>query len=276
MTKIAIVGLGAIGSSLAAALRSQHIIYGVEPNQEYVTIARQMRLVDKIVSFQEAVQWADMLILSGPITAIQHHIQQLAGSKRELLVMDTGSVKESMMVVAQNLPNHIRFVGGHPMAGTHRQGAGVADAQLFVNRPFFLVHELQDYRDEVQTILAPLQADFISISAAEHDALVAGISHFSHVVASTIVNVLSESFDTLAWQEFVAGGFQDTTRIAQGNPELWTQILLANHSAIRAFISTFQAQLTQLDEQLAAEDFEAVHATLLNAALIRKERANDQ
>ncbi|HEY4399809.1 MAG TPA: prephenate dehydrogenase/arogenate dehydrogenase family protein [Lactobacillaceae bacterium] len=273
MTQVAVVGLGAIGASIAGALSAAgQVVLGVEPDEENAQINLQAGYVARVVTFETAIELADVLILSGPISVILAQLTQLKQVQKPLVVVDTASVKGVILAQSAQLPAHVQFVGGHPMAGTHASGAGAADRELFVDRSFFLVGGSAFAQRQIQLVLAPLQAHFQMLTAPEHDRLVAGISHLPHVVASTLVNSVAAGLQDgqPEWLELAAGGFLDTTRIAAADPVLWQEILLANVVENRAFIQAMQTQLAALDADLAQENTAEVLAILTQAQQIRK------
>lgn len=273
MTQVAVVGLGAIGASIAGDLSAAgQVVLGVEPDEENAKISLQAGYVARVVTFETAIELADVLILSGPISVILAQLTQLQQVQKPLVVVDTASVKGVILAQSAQLPAHVQFIGGHPMAGTHASGAGAADRELFVDRPFFLVGGSAFAQRQIQLVLAPLQAHFKMLTAPEHDRLVAGISHLPHVVASTLVNSVTAGLQDgqPEWLELAAGGFLDTTRIAAANPVLWQEILLANVSENRAFIQAMQTQLAALDAALVQENAAEVLAILTQAQQIRK------
>lgn len=245
MKTILINGLGLMGASLASQLAQlgEYRILGYDRDRETLAVAIANGVIDEAIAITDFdYRQVDLVILGMPpkgiITTINHLATQFVGLAKQPLVMDLGSTKSAIMQAGAKLRH---FVGGHPMTGSDKTGIGARQANLYDGRPFFLCGAAADQR-AVKTLLAPLQANWQSITAKKHDQIVAGISDLPHVMAFALVNTIDQQTPT-GWQTVTAGGFKDTTRIAQANSQLWTEILIANQQAT---VSQIEALITEL------------------------------
>lgn len=258
MTTVLIKGLGLIGSSLARIIKQDHpdtTVLAIDPNQDNITFALQQGFIDRAVTDWQAASQADFIILAAPVSQIVKDIHQLVQLplKPSVVITDVGSTKQTIMDAAQELTAEgIDFVGGHPMAGSHLTGSQAGKVDLFKDAFYFLVPTIKgDGAQRLQSLLSAAQVKWTPISAADHDKLVAQISHLPHILAYTLVQ---QTAHTLAGQQpginAAAGGFKSTTRIAQSDPTMWTAIMQNNRADI----------LQQLDEYLA--DLQSVRAAI--------------
>ena len=152
----------------------------------------------------------------------------------------------------------VRFIGGHPMAGSHKTGAASADVNLFENAYYIFTPSsltTSDTLEEMKSLLSGLHARFIEIDAEEHDKVTSQVSHFPHILASGLMEqtVLYAREHELAGR-FAAGGFRDMTRIAESEPGMWTSILLSNRETIIERIEDFKGRLDEISQAIRDED----------------------
>lgn len=267
---ILIVGLGLIGSSLALCIRKQHPDYhilGFEPNQASANIALERQIVDELSDdLAELVGQADVILLCVPIQVSLDLIEKLGqmNLKEGVLISDAGSTKSAIVAAAEKflLSKNINFIGGHPMAGSHKSGAAAADIHLFENA-YFIMTPCQatkvDAVPRLTDLLSGTGARFVQIDAVEHDRVTSQISHFPHVLASSLMNQAGEYAKEHPFtNNFAAGGFRDMTRIAESEPGMWTSILMTNPEAILDRIAEFQDRLNQVSTVLKYGDREAI------------------
>ncbi|MCK3941518.1 prephenate dehydrogenase [Streptococcus suis] len=267
---ILIVGLGLIGSSLALCIRKQHPDYhilGYEPNQASASIAMERQMVDELSdNLAELAGQADVILLCVPIQVSLDLIEDLSYMKLKegVLISDAGSTKSAIVVAAEKflLPKKINFIGGHPMAGSHKSGAAAADLHLFENA-YFIMTPCQatkvDAVPRLTDLLSGTGARFVQIDAVEHDKVTSQISHFPHVLASSLMNQAGDYAQEHPFtNNFAAGGFRDMTRIAESEPRMWTSILMTNPEAILDRIEEFQKRLSQVSTVLKSGDKEAI------------------
>ena len=260
-SRVAIIGLGMIGGSLGLALNqaSDVEVAGYDRDPETVQKARQMGAVNRTGGINELSAWADLIFLCTPIGTIPGLAREVAEHCRSgCLLTDVGSAKQDIVEVFDNLEaTGVWGIGGHPMAGSERQGITGADRYLFENAVYVLTpgkHTPRKAVEDLSSILSHTGARILTMDAETHDRLVASVSHLPHLVASALVNMLQGQDDALA---LAAGGFRDTTRVASGEPELWMEILLSNRRLLTVQLESFIDRLhylkTVLEERSARE-----------------------
>jgi prephenate dehydrogenase len=248
---VAILGPGLIGGSLALALAERGL------TKRLMIYARSPRALDEIrlagvdaeltQNPSEAVSEADVVILCVPIEAMRGLVAECRDAlKPTALVTDVGSVKASVdRDLAPLLDDRALWIGGHPMAGSERGGFAAARADLFEGAMVILTPTKQTSRDakhRAEKLWSALGAQLTELSPAEHDQILAAVSHIPHLIASALVNHAVEHGDL----DLAAGGFRDTTRVASGSAELWTEILLANRDAVAGQLAHLIESLQKL------------------------------
>ncbi|WP_020590923.1 prephenate/arogenate dehydrogenase family protein [Kiloniella laminariae] len=255
--KVALIGIGLIGSSLARAIKKKALA------SEVVTCARseatrntveKLGLVDAVYdSPAEAVRDADLVILCTPVSTYDDLAAAMAPSlKAGAIVSDVGSVKESVIRdVGQHLPDGVHFVPGHPIAGTEHSGPEAGFAELFEGRWCILTPVVgTDARaiEKVSNFWAALGSMVEIMTPHRHDKVLAITSHLPHLIAYTIVGTATdlEETDQNDVIKFSAGGFRDFTRIAASDPIMWRDVFLNNREAVLEMLQRFTEDLTVL------------------------------
>jgi prephenate dehydrogenase len=261
--RVAIVGLGLIGASLGLALHRltpAPRVVGYDRSRAVCTSAARRHAVDAIATTgpEEAVEGADLVILATPVRAV---VPLLAAITPHLapgaVVTDTGSTKEQVVLAAAEVAPEVAFVGGHPMAGKLTHGTDDADAALFQDTIYCLTPNADTPQVAIQRVTALVEAIGARphfLDAAEHDGLVAAISHLPYLLASTLMT--SASTDA-GWREMAAlaaGGFATMTRLAEGEPEMYADICLTNREAITRQLDRYLDALTDLRAAVATGD----------------------
>ncbi len=280
---IYIAGLGLIGASIALGIRRDHPDYrilGYNRGEESRQIALEKGFVDAVsADFTEFLPEADVILLTVPIAQVIEFLKILAGQslKEGVLVTDAGSTKEMITTVADQYlaPLGINFIGGHPMAGSHKTGAIAADVNLFENAYYIFTPSQATQKDAIARmidLLSGLHARFIEIDAAEHDRVTSQISRFPHVLASSLMHEAGEyALEHPFTNNFAAGGFRDMTRIAESEPGMWTSILLTNGEKIVERIADFQKRLSLISEQILQKDADRLWKFFATGRDIRQE-----
>lgn len=272
--RLGVVGLGLIGSSILRALApALDDIVVADANQATVDSALGDGLARAGVAtadptdsrLAEALADRDVVILAVPPPAIVPFARALA--RDDLLLSDVASVKSPIMAELSEL----RFVGGHPMAGSERTGYASGRATLFQNATYVLcpppgrAAELTDDLETLSEIASRLGAHPLVASADDHDRAVAAISHLPHVVASALVRAAGEAGGPLG-HRLAAGGFLDITRVAAADPALWAAICLASRPHLLPAIDEADARLRQFRVALDAGNRDTVHGLFADAA----------
>lgn len=255
--KLAILGFGLLGGSVALAARERGIagqIAGASRSREPLEAALASGKLDEIGSIGEAVTGADLVVLAAPVSAMPAILGEAAPHlAKGVLVTDLGSVKsEPCRTLPGLLPEAAAFVGAHPMAGGHELGARHARADLFEGR-CCVVTPLPETAGEavaaVSAFWASLGCRVVQRSPEQHDVEVAWISHLPHVLAFAYSHALAEA--PPGARELVGSGFQDFTRIARSDAELWAGILEANQASLGVPIERFSEALGELAKAIS-------------------------
>ncbi len=266
---IGIIGLGLIGTSLGMALkrtdRTMKII-GLTKSEKSGRTAIQMGAIDRLAhTVTELLNGTDMLILATPIRVtmtLLPHIGRLA--QKPILITDTGSTKVEICAIAKKLPAHVTFIGGHPMAGKETSGPEHADAGLFVDRPWILTSDNTEDNTltGIESIVSAAGAVPIRMTAADHDRLIASISHLPLVISSLLMETAAGHPSWPALRRLAGNGFRDTTRLAAGNPAMHTDILRTNKKNILSAILQFEHALETLKTDIASDRWLAINERL--------------
>lgn len=273
---VAILGPGLIGGSLALALAERGLakrlsIYARAP---HALDAIRLAGIDAELTGNpsETVRDADVVILCVPIEAMPALVKECRDAlKPDALVTDVGSVKGSVdAALAPLLKGKARWIGSHPMAGSEQSGFVAARADLFENAAVIVTPTAKTpagTQDRAEKFWSALGGRVYALSPADHDLAVADISHMPHLLAALLVDSANPNSLPLA-----GGGFRDTTRIASGSAELWTEILWANREALAGQCAAWTAQLDRV-QRLFRDDAPAAKSELFkileNAQSIR-------
>lgn len=255
--RLALIGVGLIGGSLARALRragAVNEIVGCARSQETLDHALALGVVDTVEHDPAAaVAGADMVVVAVPVLSSGEVLSAIAPALQEsAVVTDVGSVKAHVVAAAQtSLAAHFsRFVPGHPIAGTENSGVAASFAELYQGKHVVLtpVAGVTDPGavQQVSAMWSAVGADVLQMGIDEHDKLLAMTSHLPHVLAYILVGYLAQQPRTDDLFELAAAGFYDFTRIASSDPRMWRDICVGNKDAIAAALTGFRAQVDQL------------------------------
>jgi cyclohexadieny/prephenate dehydrogenase len=262
---IGIVGCGLLGCSIAAALKSRRfpgpIVGCGRPGQNLDTALRQ-RLIDRAESdLTQAAAGCDLIVICTPVDRIIEDIQTAARAARPgTLITDVGSVKRVVCEAVGDLPKGVTFIGSHPIAGSEKQGCAHADGDLFEGRVCVLTPRAATSREKVVSLSSFWQSlgmSVVEMSPEAHDRALAQTSHVPHLVAAALAATLAAENRSLT-----GGGFQDTTRIAAGDPQLWSAIFLANAGEVSAGLRVVSARLDELRSAIETSDKERLEKLL--------------
>ncbi len=273
--KVAILGLGLIGGSLAAALKkhglADEVVAGTRSAR---TRARglELGLVDEATDdLAKAVNGADLVFLSVPVSAMAVTMSAMApGLSRETIITDGGSVKGAVIEAARRtLSAHVsRFVPGHPIAGKEYSGVDAADADLYRQHRVILTPTEQTdpaATQRVRQLWTCLGADVLEMGPTEHDQILAETSHLPHLLAFSLVDTLSRQGDSTEIFRYAAGGFRDFTRIASSDPVMWHDIFRENQTAVLGALDLFRIGLDDFQKAVAEGDGEALLGIMTRA-----------
>ncbi len=276
---LAIVGVGLIGGSFAAALRrcgAVGRVLGVGRQPSSLARARELGLIDEAVTLEQAAQQADLIFLSTPVGATETILSRLQPLLRPgTLVTDAGSTKADVVAAARAaLGGHIgQFIPGHPIAGAESTGPEAAEAALYQGRTVVLT-PLDENTSAAKTLLTRVWeccgARVMAMDPEVHDTVLASVSHVPHLLSSVFMWQVATAHDSDIRMALAGSGFRDFTRIAAGSPEVWRDIFLANRSAVLAELQEVKAALTRAEQALQDADGEGLENFLERAALARR------
>lgn len=284
VNRIAVVGLGLVGASFAAAYRGQcpdSEVLGVDVSKSTIETALARGWVTDAVApddpaFGEFVSnGCAIVVIATPIAAVDEYFERLAAWGYTGIVTDTASTKAHILkAAAELLPRPHNYVPGHPMAGSEVNGIEGARPDLFKGAHWILCPDEDTVAEHYQLlheIITGLGARVISLPREDHDEAVAVVSHVPHIVASSLVELASRhADDQQALFRLAAGGFKDSTRIAAGSPKLWSGIAFDNAEALGRGLSEMQDIIGQFAHALAAGDRDGMTALLAEAAEARR------
>jgi len=276
--RLTIVGVGLLGGSVAKAVRSGGLareIVGVGRDEARLGTALRDGALDRVTTDLEAgVRDADFVLLAVPVLAVEALLPRVWWAAPDgATVTDVASTKAGIVRVADQLAARraLAFVGSHPMAGSERSGYGVARADLFRAATVILTPTDRTEPRAVKAVTEFWEAMGARVSALDapiHDQAVAAISHLPHLVACALVDGVTR-FEPAAL-ELAARGFKDTTRIAASDPDVWTEIFLANRAALATSLDAFRRALAELERCVTRGS-----AAELRAALARIKAARE-
>jgi len=284
--RLAILGVGLIGGSLARALRdaghAQEIV-GYGRGLANLQRAVELGVVDRIeTSPGSAVRDADLVVLATPVGSMAELLKTIAPYlAQDAVLTDVGSVKGAVVTAARTAlaGKFSDFVPGHPIAGTERSGVEASFASLYVGRRVALT-PLPDTRPEalvrVRAMWQAAGADVVTMSVEHHDQVLAATSHLPHLLAYALVDMLARLDDSREIFSFAAGGFRDFTRIASSDPVMWRDISLANREAILAMLKRYRSGLDELIKAIGAGNGTQLHELFARAKAARDALMNNE
>ena len=232
MKTVAIVGVGLIGGSLGQALRrsKRYKVLGIARKSSTLRDAKRMGAIDSGSLKLSDVSHADIVVLCTPVDSIVPLISKLKPSlKPRAIVTDVGSVKG----ILDKQIRGVRFVGSHPLAGSHKTGVKAARPDLFKGATCVVVPRDRSALKTIREMWKTVGAKVIEMSASAHDDAVAFTSHLPHVIAHALVHTVSQRPQQKILTSLMAGSFRDVTRVASSDPDQWLQIFHANYNNLK-------------------------------------------
>ena len=253
ITRLAIIGVGLIGSSLALALKKakavEHVV-GCGRNQTNLQKGIDLGVIDSFSSsVAEAVKGADVVVVAVPLGAMQNIFEQISDViSDDSIVTDVGRTKGSVIEAARvGLGQRLnQFVPGHPIAGSEKSGVEAGLAELYQKRKVILTPLPENAQSDIDKIAGMWQqcgANIEYLSVLHHDKVLAATSHLPHLLAFSMVNYLSGLNDHDEIFKYAAGGFRDFTRIASSDSVMWRDVCLANGDALIDLIDGYKSEL---------------------------------
>ena len=279
--RLALIGVGLIGSSIARAARTQGaartIVATARTSQTRERVA-ELGFADEVAETNAAAaEGADLVIVSIPVGQSGTVAKEIGGHlKAGAIVSDVGSVKGSVLrEMAPHIPAGVHFVPAHPVAGTEYSGPDAGFAELFVNRWCILTPPENADPKAVERLAAfwrALGANVETMSAAHHDLVLAVTSHLPHLIAYTIVGTADELSQVTRSEvlQFSAGGFRDFTRIAASDPTMWRDVFLANKEAVLEMLGRFNEDIAGLTRAIRRGEGDVLFEHFTRTRAIRK------
>ena len=281
MNKILIFGVGLIGGSIALSAKKSGLasdIVGVGRNQDNLNDAIKLKLIDRISQdLKKDISEAHIIIIATPVAQfpvilklIQPHLSS------HTIITDVGSTKTDVIESAKQIlgPQYSQFIGGHPIAGSEKHGATAAHIDLFKNKNVILTADQDtsfEAKQKIEMLWKNAGAIVSNMSHNDHDKIFSTISHLPHLLAFSLVDMITHRKNANELLKFAASGFKDFTRIAASSPEMWKDITLANKKFILEDIQLFENQIKLLKEAIEQEDTKKISALFENASKTRNE-----
>jgi cyclohexadieny/prephenate dehydrogenase len=283
--KLALIGIGLIGSSIALAARRQGLVDVISiatRRQETLDEARELGLGDiYTLDAAEAVRGADLVILCAPVGAYDALARAIGPALEPgAILSDVGSVKAHVVkVVGPHVPSGVHFIPGHPIAGTEHSGPSAGFPELFAGRWCVLTPGPEVPAAETEKLAAfwrAMGSKVESMDAEHHDMVLAITSHIPHLVAYNIVGTVAD-LETATQSEvikFSASGFRDFTRIAASDPVMWRDVFLTNRDAVLEMLGRFLEDLSMLQRAVRNGDGASLEAMFTRTRAIRRSIIN--
>ena len=268
-SSVAIVGVGLIGGSVGQALLGRRLagrVIGIGRDPASLAEAKRCGAVTETTTDLAAVAGADFVLVATGVAAIPALLERIDDAVRPgTAITDAGSTKGRIVAgwERHRRRRRGRFVGGHPLAGSHRRGPTAADADLFTGRVAVVTPAPATPADDVEAVAgfwSALNATVYVMPPREHDRILAATSHAPHAVAAAVA-----AATPAAARRFTAGGWRDTTRIAAGDPALWADILLDNAAEVQRALARVLRRAARLQEAIERRDRRAVETLLTRA-----------
>jgi cyclohexadieny/prephenate dehydrogenase len=279
--RVAIIGIGLIGSSLAHAMRKKNLageIAGYARSETTRIKARELGLVDMVFpTAREAVDGADLVILCSPVGTYAALAEEIGPAlKPGAILTDVGSVKGAVVRdVAGHVPPGVHFIPGHPIAGTEQSGPESGFAELFINR-WCILTPLPDSDPNAVEQLAEFWracgSNVETMTPEHHDLVLAITSHLPHLIAYNIVSTAADLEEVTSSEviKYSAGGFRDFTRIAASDPTMWRDVFLNNREAVLEMLGRFSEDLSALQRAIRWGDGDTLFSIFSRSRQIRR------
>lgn len=276
---VSIIGLGLIGGSLGLALKRNRDVHVTGFDNSYGAMQEAYRrgIIDTIaVSLDQVSEDADVIIFATPVNTTVRILKDVSSwrLKKDVIITDTGSTKGPIMEAVEPLIKQgITFIGGHPMTGSHKSGVSAAREHLFENAYYILTPAISGQGRQVKQLrelLEPTKGKVVVIDAAAHDRMTAIVSHFPHLVASSLVGRLSAQQEEQPFvRELAAGGFRDITRIASADPIMWRDITTQNREELLNQLDGWVEEMGNIRQLLVQNDPKEIQSYFAEAKKYR-------
>jgi len=276
--KIAIVGVGLIGGSIALTLKEKAFatkVIGIDKDENNLKKALSIGFVDEIKTLEEAIEEADVFILSIPVDVIYNILPGLLDKiNNQQVVLDMGSTKEKLLLAIDGHEKRGRFVACHPMAGTEYSGPEAALPNLFTGKTMIFcdaTNSDEDAFDVAESIVDQLEMKTVFMNVKEHDVHTAYVSHISHITSFALaLTVLEKEKSQGRIFELASSGFESTVRLAKSSPDMWVPIFRQNRKNVLDVLEEHIHQLKNMQQLLEAEDYPAFYKLIKKSNKIKR------
>ena len=275
--RLTVIGIGLIGGSIAITLKQKgfvdHVI-GVDNNPLHQDQALQMGIVDEMMSLEEAIVSADLVVIATPVNIAENLLSTILDLIDKQVVFDVGSTKESIVQIANGHSKRGRFVPTHPMWGTEFSGPEAAQQDAFKEKATVICNKEQIDEDAltlVKQVYEQLGMHIVYMDAMKHDIHVAYVSHISHITSFALANtVLEKEKESDAIFELASGGFESTVRLAKSNAAMWVPIFMQNKENVLDVLNEHISQLKKFKSCLEKENSDYLSDLIENANGIKR------
>lgn len=275
--RIAIVGVGLIGGSLAIQLHEKKIsskLIGVENNKDHATKAVELELVDETMPLNDAIQQSDVIILAIPVDSLVTLLPSVLDKVDEQIVIDLGSTKSQLIHSVKDHPKRGRYVATHPMWGTEYSGPQAAVRGAYENKAVIICNANESDADALEWtkgMYKKIGMHLLEMEAKAHDLHAAYVSHISHITSFALANtVLEKEKEQQAIFELASAGFESTVRLAKSNPAMWVPIFMQNRDNVLDVLNEHIEQLKKFKESIEKMNHENLKGLIEDANKIRR------
>lgn len=274
--KIAVVGLGLIGGSMALVLKQKGFaskVFGVDSQEAHAQKALELGIVDEITDLDNAIANSDLVILSAPVGVCTALLPQVLDQVKHQIVLDTGSTKMCLLDAAKGHVNRGRYIATHPMWGTEFSGPEAATMEAFNGRANVICNATDSDKDALATVeqLYTLLGMYnVYMEGRDHDVHVAYVSHISHITSFALANtVLEKEKEENAIFELASAGFESTVRLAKSSPAMWMPIFKQNKENVLDVLNEHITQLRKFKSCIEKENWAYLTELMENANKIK-------
>ncbi|MDF2385144.1 prephenate dehydrogenase [Nostoc ellipsosporum NOK] len=275
--KVAIVGTGLIGGSLALRLHERKIasrLIGVDASEEHLRQALEMELVDEVMSLPDAIAAAEVIVLAIPVDRLVGLLPSILDQVDQQIVLDLGSTKSQLTEIIKEHPKRGRYVATHPMWGTEYSGPRAAVRGAYEDKAVIICNAWESDNDAlewVRNMYRKIGMHLLEMEARAHDLHAAYVSHISHITSFALANtVLEKEKEQNAIFEMASAGFESTVRLAKSSPAMWVPIFLQNKENVLDVLTEHIAQLTRFKQSIESGDGKALEQLIGEANKIKR------
>ncbi|TWI83867.1 prephenate dehydrogenase [Lacibacter cauensis] len=275
--RIAIIGVGLIGGSLAIRLHEKKIssrLIGVDASKENEAKALELELVDEILPLDEAIAQSDVIVLAFPVDKMVSLLPSILDKIENQIVIDLGSTKSQLTEAVGNHPKRGRYVATHPMWGTEYSGPAAAVRNAYENKAVIICDEGDSDLDALEWTKAmykKIGMHLLNMEAKAHDLHAAYVSHISHITSFALANtVLQKEKEDNAIFEMASAGFESTVRLAKSNPAMWVPIFIQNKENVLDVLNEHIEQLKKFRDKIEESNEQELRGLIEHANNIKR------